>query len=251
VNGTGIWTDMNAIRPDERQDNTHSLYVDQYDWEKAIHKEERTVSFLEATVKGIFKAIKATEKMVHEIYGIAPILPESIWFKHTEELEAKYKNDTPSARETIIANHAKAVFIRGIGAKLPLSGKPHDGRAPDYDDWTTVAKDANGRPGLNGDIFVWHPVLQIGLELSSMGIRVDAESMRLQLAERDALDRLNLPFHQAIIDGTLPLSIGGGIGQSRLCMFLLRKAHIGEVHSSAAWPDDMRKALKEHDITLL
>jgi aspartate--ammonia ligase len=250
VNGTGIWTDMNAVRLEEIPDNIHSIYADQFDWEKAIHKVERTVAILEMTVKSIYEAIKATEKMVQEEYGIKPILPENISFVHTEELEAKYPNLMPRERENIIAMQAKAVFIRGIGAKLPFSKQPHDGRAPDYDDWTTVAKDAKGKPGLNGDIFVWHPVLEIGLELSSMGIRVDAESLRAQCTERKTLDRLELPFHKGILDETLPLSIGGGIGQSRLCMALLGKAHIGEVQASV-WPDEMRKTLKENGITLL
>jgi len=247
--GEGIWTDMNAIRKDERTDSTHSIYVDQYDWEKRITKKERNLETLQAIVKTIYGAMRAVENMVKESFGIESGLPAEIAFVHTEELEQKYPKLSPRERETAIVRECGAVFIRGIGAKLPKSGTYHDGRAPDYDDWSTIAGD--GRPGLNGDIFVWHPALQIGLELSSMGIRVDSKAMVQQLKERGAYkERANLPFHKGVIKGRIPLSVGGGIGQSRLCMFLLKKAHVGEVQA-ARWPEGMELELARHGITLL
>lgn len=244
----GIWTDMNAIRRDERPDSTHSMYVDQYDWEKAMRKEERTPEFLQGIVRSIYAAIRATERMVAAQFGVEPALPKDIRFVHTEDMEREYPKMTPRERENAVARECRAVFIRGIGAKLPLSGEYHDGRAPDYDDWSTRASD--GRVGLNGDIFVWYPLLDIGLELSSMGIRVDAESLVRQLEERNVPERLGLPFHRMLRDGELPLSCGGGIGQSRLAMFLLKKAFVGEVHSST-WPAEMVEMLGKHGIVPL
>jgi aspartate--ammonia ligase len=244
--GEGIWTDMNAIRRDEKPDSTHSFYVDQYDWERVMRREDRTLEFLKGIVRRVYSAIKATESRCM-MYGIKSILPDTIKFVHTEELERDYPALSPRERENAIAKRHGAVFIRGIGADLPVSQQPHDGRSPDYDNWTTVA---GGRPGLNGDIFVWYPVLQMGLELSSMGIRVDRDSLQKQLIIRDATDRLQQPFHQAIMDGSMPLSVGGGVGQSRLAMFLLRKAFVGEVQVSL-WPADMQQELAANGIPFL
>ena len=233
----GIYTDMNAIRADEELDNLHSLYVDQWDWEAVITKEERTLSYLKNVVERIYAAILRTEYLTCETYKeIKPFLPRKIHFIHSEELLQMYPNLSPKEREDAICKKYGAVFIIGIGGKLS-DGKKHDGRAPDYDDWSTVADD--GRAGLNGDILIWYPVLERSFELSSMGIRVDQEALLRQLKLEGKADRKQLFFHRQLLDGRLPLSIGGGIGQSRLCMVMLHKAHIGEIQASI-WPDDMR-----------
>lgn len=235
--GYGIYTDMNAIRADEELDNLHSLYVDQWDWEAVITQEERTSSYLKNVVERIYAAILRTEYLTCETYKeIKPFLPRKIHFIHSEELLQMYPNLSPKEREDAICKKYGAVFIIGIGGKLS-DGKKHDGRAPDYDDWSTVAED--GRAGLNGDILIWYPVLERSFELSSMGIRVDQEALLRQLKLEGKEDRKQLFFHRQLLDGRLPLSIGGGIGQSRLCMVILHKAHIGEIQASI-WPDDMR-----------
>ena len=235
--GYGIYTDMNAIRADEELDNLHSLYVDQWDWEAVITPEERTLSFLKDVVERIYAAILRTEYLTCETYKeIKPFLPRKIHFIHSEELLQMYPNLSPKEREDAICKKYGAVFIIGIGGKLS-DGKKHDGRAPDYDDWSTVAE--VGRACLNGDILIWYPVLERSFELSSMGIRVDQEALLRQLKLEGKEDRKQLFFHRQLLDGRLPLSIGGGIGQSRLCMVLLHKAHIGEIQASI-WPDDMR-----------
>lgn len=235
--GYGIYTDMNAIRADEELDNLHSLYVDQWDWEAVITQEERTLSYLKNVVERIYAAILRTEYLTCETYKeIKPFLPRKIHFIHSEELLQMYPNLSPKEREDAICKKYGAVFIIGIGGKLS-DGKKHDGRAPDYDDWSTVAED--GRAGLNGDILIWYPVLERSFELSSMGIRVDQEALLRQLKLEGKEDRKQLFFHRQLFDGRLPLSIGGGIGQSRLCMVMLHKAHIGEIQASI-WPDDMR-----------
>ena len=235
--GYGIDTDMNAIRADEALDNLHSLYVDQWDWEAVITPAERTLSFLKDVVERIYAAILRTEYLTCETYKeIKPFLPRKIHFIHSEELLQMYPNLSPKEREDAICKKYGAVFIIGIGGKLS-DGKKHDGRAPDYDDWSTVAE--VGRAGLNGDILIWYPVLERSFELSSMGIRVDQEALLRQLKLEGKEDRKQLFFHRQLLDGRLPLSIGGGIGQSRLCMVLLHKAHIGEIQASI-WPDDMR-----------
>lgn len=235
--GRGIYTDMNALRPEEELDNIHSIYVDQWDWEKVISSGQRTLSFLKSTVRRIYEAIKVTEnKLYVEFPQIEPMLPEDIFFIHSEELLQMYPGLSPKQRENEITKKHKAVFIIGIGA--PLSdGNPHDGRAADYDDWSTVNED--GYVGLNGDLMLWNPVLEMAFEISSMGIRVDSAALARQLSSRGEEDKSGLQYHRMLLDGNLPLTIGGGIGQSRLCMFLLRKAHIGEIQSSI-WPDDMR-----------
>lgn len=235
--GYGIYTDMNAIRADEELDNLHSLYVDQWDWEAVITQEERTLSYLKNVVERIYAAILRTEYLTCETYKeIKPFLPRKIHFIHSEELLQMYPNLSPKEREDAICKKYGAVFIIGIGGKLS-DGKKHDGRAPDYDDWSTVAED--GRAGLNGDILIWYPVLERSFELSSMGIRVNQEALLRQLKLEGKEDRKQLFFHRQLLDGRLPLSIGGGIGQSRLCMVMLHKAHIGEIQASI-WPDDMR-----------
>ena len=236
--GYGVYTDMNAIRADEELDNIHSLYVDQWDWEAVINKEDRTVAYLKDVVRRIYCAIRRTEYLVCETYPqIKPFLPETIHFVHSEELLQMYPHLTPKEREDEICKKYGAVFLIGIGGKLS-NGEPHDGRAPDYDDWSTIAED--GRPGLNGDILIWYPVLERSLEISSMGIRVDKESLLRQLEISGKQERRELFFHRQLLEGNLPLSIGGGIGQSRLCMMLLQKAHIGEIQASI-WPEDMLK----------
>jgi len=245
--GEGLYTDMNAIRPDEVLDELHSIYVDQWDWERIMKPDERNLDFLKWVVEQIYDVICRTEKLVaEECPQIEPFLPSKIEFIHTEELERRYPDKTPRQREDIIAQEAGAVFIAGIGAGL-TGGKPHDGRAPDYDDWTTPTELG---PGLNGDIFVWNPVLERSFELSSMGIRVDAESLKRQLAITGDEDRLKFPFHRRLVNGELPQTIGGGLGQSRLCMLFMRKAHVGEVQVGV-WPDEMREQLKKQNITLL
>lgn len=246
--GYGIYTDMNAIRADEELDNIHSLYVDQWDWERVITAKDRNIKFLKRIVCSIYDAMLRTEYLVNETYPqINPILPDEIHFIHAEELLQKYPNLSSKDREDAICKEYGAVFIIGIGGKLS-NGKEHDLRAPDYDDWTTIGE--NGLPGLNGDLLVWNELLGHSLELSSMGIRVDNESLLRQLKMKGKEDRLNLYFHKRLMDGTLPLSVGGGIGQSRLCMFLLHKAHIGEIQASI-WPTEMRKKCREAGFPLI
>jgi aspartate--ammonia ligase len=245
--GEGIYTDMNAIRPDERLDNLHSIYVDQWDWEKTMLEEERRTDFLKHIVMKIYRVMRRTELFVRERYPeLGILLPEKITFVHAEDLEERYPELDPRERENRIAEEHGAVFVIGIGAPLK-GGEPHDGRAPDYDDW--ISPNGRGR-GLNGDIIVWYPVLGRALELSSMGIRVSARTLEEQLALRNALDRRRLYFHRRLLDGDLPFSVGGGIGQSRLCMYLLRKAHIGEVQVGL-WPEAMVKACRDNNIVLL
>lgn len=247
--GEGLYTDMNAIRPDEGLDNLHSIYVDQWDWERVIKEEERNLEFLKYIVRKIYKLIRETEKEVCQRYRQLPrpFLPDQIHFIYSEELEERYKDLSPQGREDAICREKGAVFIIGIGAKLK-SGKPHDGRAADYDDWST--KTGEGKKGLNGDILVWYPLLNCAMELSSMGIRVDKESLLRQLEMKGELNKVNLYFHQRLLRGELPSTIGGGIGQSRLCMLFLRKVHIGEVQSSI-WPDEIIKVCKKNKIHLL
>ncbi|WP_337628923.1 aspartate--ammonia ligase [Prevotella sp.] len=236
--GYGVYTDMNAIRADEELDNLHSLYVDQWDWEAVVTKEQRNLAFLKSIVERIYAAIRRTEYLVCETYeNIKPFLPEQIHFIHSEDLLQMYPDLSPKEREDAICKKYGAVFIIGIGGKLS-NGEKHDGRAPDYDDWSTVAE--NGKEGLNGDILIWYPVLERSFELSSMGIRVDKESLLRQLKIEGKEDREQLYFHRRLLADELPLSIGGGIGQSRLCMVLLHKAHIGEIQASI-WPEGMRR----------
>ncbi|MBQ0030786.1 MAG: aspartate--ammonia ligase [Paludibacteraceae bacterium] len=246
--GFGLYTDMNAIRPDEELDNLHSLYVDQWDWERVITKEDRNIAFLKKIVRKIYGVMVQTEYKVYESYPqIKPILPEEIFFIHSEELRQMYPNLSPKERENAICKEHKAVFLMGIGGKLG-DGQKHDGRAADYDDWSTMGE--NGLEGLNGDILVWNEVLGQSFELSSMGIRVDKEALLRQLEIEGQNERKELYFHKRLLEGSLPLTIGGGIGQSRLCMFFLRKAHIGEIQSSI-WPDDYRIECKKIGIELL
>jgi aspartate--ammonia ligase len=235
--GYGIYTDMNAIRADEELGNLHSLYVDQWDWCRVIREEDRSIEFLKDIVRRIYSAIRRTEYLVCETYEqIKPFLPRYIHFIHSEELLQLYPDKTPKEREDAICRKYGAVFIMGIGGKLS-NGEEHDLRAPDYDDWSTP--NADGYKGLNGDILIWYPTLDRSVELSSMGIRVDKESLLRQLRLTGKEEREKLYFHQRLLAGDLPLSIGGGIGQSRLCMVLLHKAHIGEIQASI-WPDAMR-----------
>lgn len=237
--GEGIYTDMNAIRRDEVTDNIHSIFVDQWDWELIIHKEERTMEFLKSIVRKVYASLKMTEKALNTEYPIIEeVLPEQIHFITSQELEDLYPNTTDKEREYNIAKKYGAVFVSQIGGRLK-SGKPHDGRAPDYDDWN-----------LNGDILFYYPILDIALELSSMGIRVDEDSLVKQLEISNCMDRAKLPFQQALINKELPYTVGGGIGQSRMCMFFLKKAHIGEVQSST-WPEEMIKESEENGIFLL
>ena len=246
--GFGIYTDMNAIRADEELDNIHSLYVDQWDWELAMEESDRTLDFLKATVEKIYDCLKCTEFFIYDNYSaIEPILPKHITFIHAEDLYAQYPNLSGKERERKCARQYGAVFLIGIGAPLK-NGEPHDGRAPDYDDWITET--GSGRHGLNGDLLVWNPVLDDVLELSSMGIRVSPQTMREQLAARNCMERASLFFHTKLLNGELPQTIGGGIGQSRLCMFFLRKAHIGETQV-LVWPDDMRAQCAGRSILLL
>lgn len=237
--GEGLYTNMNAIRRDEELDNLHSCYVDQWDWEKVITKEERTPEMLEETVRTIFKIIK---HMQHEVWYRYPNavkhLPKDITFITSQELEDRYPDKTPKERENLITKEYGCVFLMQIGDKLK-SGIPHDGRAPDYDDWS-----------LNGDILFWHDTLGCALEISSMGIRVDEKSLDEQLKKAGCEDRRELPYHKMLLSGELPLTIGGGIGQSRLCMLLLDRAHVGEVQASI-WPEQMRDACRQNDIFLL
>jgi aspartate--ammonia ligase len=237
--GEGLYTDMNAVRRDEDTDNIHSIYVDQWDWEKIITKEERTVETLQATVKAVYEALRVTEKYVANEYDyVQCILPENIFFITSQELEDMYPQDTPREREYKICKLHGAVFISQIGGAL-ASGEKHDGRAPDYDDWA-----------LNGDILVYYPVTDIALELSSMGIRVDEDSIVRQLEIAGCPERKELPFQKDIIEKRLPYTIGGGIGQSRICMFFLRKAHIGEVQVSI-WPQEDIDYAKSRGVIIL
>ena len=237
--GEGLYTDMNAIRRDETTDNIHSIYVDQWDWEKIIAKEDRNVETLKDTVRKIYKTLKKTEKYMAIRYDyIEEILPKDIFFITTQELEDLYPGLSSKEKEYRITKEKGAVFLMQIGDKIS-TGEPHDGRAPDYDDWS-----------LNGDILVYYPVLDIALELSSMGIRVDEDALLHQLDAAGCPDRAKLPFQKAILDQQLPYTIGGGIGQSRICMFFLRKAHIGEIQVSV-WPDEIREEAKAHGVCLL
>ncbi len=246
--GYGIYTDMNAIRTSEELDNIHSLYVDQWDWEKVIGSHQRNYKYLKETVKKIYGVIKKTEYIIFENYpALQPFLPEEIKFIHSEELLRMFPNLGPSEREKEICRIYGAVFIIGIGDILS-NGKAHDGRAPDYDDWTSPGY--KGLPGLNGDILVWNPVLNDSLELTSMGIRVNPESLELQLKLKKKIERKDLLFHKRLLNGEFPLSIGGGIGQSRICMLLLKKAHIGECQASI-WPEEVLKVCSDHKIFLM
>lgn len=237
--GYGLYTDMNAIRRDEELDNLHSIYVDQWDWEKVITKEERTIDTLKDTVRKIFSVFKATETFITNVYhSIDKILPEDITFVTSQELEDMYPELSSKERENAICREHKAVFILGIGDTLK-SGEKHDGRSPDYDDWS-----------LNGDILFYDPLFDSAIELSSMGIRVDKTALEYQLKKAGCEDRSNLPFHKALLEEKLPLTMGGGIGQSRICMFFLRKAHIGEVQASI-WDDNTHEKCKEAGIVLL
>ena len=237
--GRGIYTDMNALRPDEDLDNLHSLYVDQWDWEKVIRREDRNREFLKKVVRRIYEAVKMTEnKLYVEFPQLGLQLPEEIQFIDSEELLQRYPDLDAKQREARIAKEAGAVFIMGIGGKLS-DGKPHDLRAADYDDWS-----------LNGDIVIWNEVLQGAFELSSMGIRVDENSLKSQLREKGEEYKEGLEFHSKLLGGQLPYTIGGGIGQSRLCMLLLRKAHIGEIQSSI-WPEEMREECRKSGIELV
>lgn len=237
--GQGLYTDMNAIRRDEDTDNIHSIFVDQWDWEKVIEKSERTQEVLKHNVRRVYTALKSTEAHMGSKYSyIKPFLPENIFFITTQELEDMYPDKTPKERENAIARLHGAVFIMQIGGELK-SGEKHDGRAPDYDDWT-----------LNGDIIVYYPVLDMALELSSMGIRVDEAALQKQLETAGCPERAELMFQKALLNGELPYTIGGGIGQSRICMFFLRKGHIGEVQSSV-WPEEDVKKAGEYGMNLL
>jgi aspartate--ammonia ligase len=247
--GYGIYTDMNAIRADEKLGNLHSLYVDQWDWERSITPEQRSVDFLKQIVTRIYSSMRRTEYMVCEMYPqIKSFLPHDIQFIHSEELLQMYPDLTPKEREHAITKKYGAVFIIGIGCKLS-NGEVHDMRAPDYDDYTTIDPQT-GLPGLNGDLLVWDEVLDRSVELSSMGIRVNKEALLKQLELSGLEERKELYFHKRLLDDTLPLSIGGGIGQSRLCMLYLQKAHIGEIQASI-WPEDMRKECAEWGMQLI
>ncbi len=246
--GFGIYTDMNAIRPDEELTNLHSLYVDQWDWERVITDNDRNLDYLKYIVRKIYSALVRTEFHVSENYlDITPELPEEITFIHAEELAEKYPDLTPFERENEAAKEYGAIFVIGIGGEMP-DGQIHDGRAPDYDDWSTST--VKGFKGLNGDIVVWNKVLDRSFELSSMGIRVDQLALIKQLKIRGLEERSELMWHKMLLNGELPLTVGGGIGQSRLCMYFLRKAHIGEIQSSI-WPDEMIETCKVNGIQLL
>ncbi|HFI0256539.1 TPA: aspartate--ammonia ligase [Streptococcus suis] len=235
--GEGLFVHMKALRPDEDSlDPIHSVYVDQWDWEKVIPDGRRNLAYLKETVEQIYKAIRLTELAVEARYDIESVLPKKITFIHTEDLVKNFPDLTPKERENVVAKEYGAVFLIGIGGEL-ADGKPHDGRAPDYDDWTSPSE--AGYKGLNGDILVWNEALGSAFELSSMGIRVDEDALKRQVAITGDEDRLEFDWHRALLNGLFPLTIGGGIGQSRLAMFLLRKKHIGEVQSSV-WPQEVR-----------
>jgi len=237
--GEGLYTDMNAIRRDEQLDNLHSLYVDQWDWEKTLSKEQRSQVVLHETVEAIYRCFQKTGYYIEEQYScLEPNLPESLAFVTAQQLEDWYPDLAPNEREDAIAREKKAVFVSKIGGRL-RSGQRHDGRAPDYDDWN-----------LNGDLIFWYPPLECAVEMSSMGIRVDERTMTVQLQESGCTDRALLPFHSQVLDGSLPSTIGGGIGQSRLCMYFLEKVHIGEVQASV-WPKDMAEQCEAYGIALL
>jgi aspartate--ammonia ligase len=240
--GTGIITDMKALRPDEELGPLHSVFVDQWDWEKVITREQRQLHYLKDTVRRIYQALVETEEAVSERYPeIKPILPPEIRFIHSEDLLVKYPELTPKQRETQTAREYGAFFLIGIGGTLP-GGLIHDGRAPDYDDWSSPTYD--NYKGLNGDIIVWNPMTEAAFEISSMGIRVDEGALLTQLAIRNCLERKGLMFHRLLLSGKLPLTMGGGIGQSRVCMFMLRKKHVGQVQASV-WPEEMRDILEK------
>ncbi|MBR3712993.1 MAG: aspartate--ammonia ligase [Bacteroidales bacterium] len=246
--GYGIYTDMNAIRPDEELDNLHSLYVDQWDWERSINPSDRNIDFLKDIVRRIYSVLLKTEYIVYEAYPqLVPQLPQEIKFISAEDLCKKYPTLTSKEREDAAAKEYGAVFIMGIGGKLS-DGKKHDGRAPDYDDWSTP--NTEGFSGLNGDIILWNNILGRSFEISSMGVRVDKKALEKQLLIENKEERKQLYFHKRLLDGTLPESIGGGIGQSRLCMFFLRKAHIGEIQSSL-WSEEMRAECAKNNIPLI
>ncbi|MBR6345950.1 MAG: aspartate--ammonia ligase [Bacteroidales bacterium] len=246
--GRGIYTDMNALRPEEELDNIHSIYVDQWDWEATIAPGDRNLDFLKKLVRRIYEAIKVTEnKLYVEFPALVPCLPENVYFIHSEQLLQRYPGFSPKEREDAIAREHGAVFIIGIGGKLS-DGNTHDGRAADYDDWSTPNSD--GYSGLNGDLLLWNPVLGHAFEISSMGIRVDREALERQLTERGQEWKKQLYYHRMLLQDRLPLTIGGGIGQSRLCMYLLRKAHIGEIQCGL-WGEDMRRRCLEGGIVLL
>ncbi|OHB70137.1 MAG: aspartate--ammonia ligase [Planctomycetes bacterium RBG_13_63_9] len=246
--GEGLYTDMNAIRPDEVLDNLHSIYVDQWDWEKVITAEQRNLDTLKETVRAIYEVICRTEFHIASQHPhIRPVLPEEITVVSTEELRDRYPELSPREREDRICERHRAVFLIGIGGELP-DGQIHDGRAPDYDDWSTARPD--GGKGLNGDILLWNPVLGRAFEISSMGVRVDAESLERQLRIRGCEERSGLLFHQMLLGGELPESIGGGIGQSRLCMFFIRAAHVGEVNVGI-WPKQMQDECARANVFLL
>ena len=244
----GLYTDMNAIRPDETLDNIHSLYVDQWDWERVMSADQRNLVFLKKVVRAIYNVFLRTEYLVAEQYPeIKPILPEEITFLQSEEMAKAYPNLTPFERECKYAEKHGAIFVIGIGAELS-DGKKHDGRAPDYDDWSSTNDE--GYKGLNGDIILWNPVLKRAFEVSSMGIRVSKEALQHQLKITGTENRKELLFHKRLLNGELPQSIGGGLGQSRICMFMLRKAHIGEIQSSI-WPPAMVEECKKNNIPLV
>ncbi len=246
--GTGLYTDMDAIRKDENVDAIHSIYVDQWDWERIMSRDQRNLEFLKYIVDEIYRALLESEAVVAEAFPVlTPTLPDSITYVHTEELAEKFPGLTPQERETAAAGEHGAIFLVGIGNPLK-NGAPHDLRAADYDDWSTVNE--AGRPGLNGDIIVWDSVRNKALELSSMGIRVDGEALLKQLEMMGLTERQDLPFHKEVLENRLPLSVGGGIGQSRLCMKLLQKAHVGEVQSSV-WPQQVEEVFKKRSIILL
>ena len=245
--GRGIYTDMNALRPDEELDNLHSIYVDQWDWEKVISRADRNIKFLRQTVCRIYEAIKVTENRLYIEYSqLKPQLPDDIFFIHSQQLLDMYPDMSPKERENKIVKKHGAVFVMGIGGPLS-NGEPHDGRAADYDDWSSGNEE--GYNGLNGDILLWNPTLDMAIEVSSMGIRVDEAAMARQLAVRGQEEKKNLYFHKRLLAGELPCTIGGGIGQSRLCMFLLHKAHVGEIQSSI-WPGAMREECARNGIHL-
>ncbi len=245
--GYGLYTDMNAIRADEELDNLHSLYVDQWDWERTIAPEDRNLDFLRDVVESIYGCIRGLEQTVYKHYPhIVPILPNKITFIHSEDLLRNYPDLSPQERETEAARKYGAIFLIGIGGRL-ADGKKHDGRAPDYDDWSTPTKP--GCCGLNGDLLLWNPVLERSFEISSMGIRVDKSALLRQLDLEGCPERKSLMFHRMLLNDEMPLSIGGGIGQSRLCMYMLRAAHIGEVQVSI-WPPEMVAQASEAGIIL-